>query len=195
MSASLLRARRAEGLGLSAAAALLAAALLSACGSATLDADLGGVSASASLAAPSPPPPASAPPPATVQVAENPNADAVLEGDRIRIARTIHYEVDKDEIRAESLPILDAVATILMSHPEIVEVIVEGHTDDQGSFDHNRRLSERRANAVVRYLALKGVRQPMQAPGYGATAPICRTNDEGCRATNRRVEFKVKRRS
>lgn len=194
MSAPILRARRTRGLGLLAPASLLAIALLAACGSGKLDADLAGLSASASLAAPTPPPPVSAPP-ATAQVAENPNADAVLEGDRIRIARTIHYEVDKDEIRADSLPILDAVATILMSHPEIVEVIVEGHTDDQGSFDHNRKLSERRANAVVRYLALKGVRQPMQAPGYGATSPICRTSDEGCRATNRRVEFKVKRRS
>jgi len=137
-----------------------------------------------------PPPTVAAPPPV---VAVQPEGDAVLDGDRIRVARNILYEVDKDEIRPESLPLLDAVANILNTHPEISQLIVEGHTDNQGSFDHNRQLSERRANAVVRYLATRGVKQPMQAPGYGATAQLCLTDDEGCRAMNRRVEFKVKR--
>lgn len=138
------------------------------------------------------PPPTVAAPPPTAVVAE-PQGDVVLEGDRIKVAKSIFYEVDKDAIKPESFPLLDAVANILNTHPEIKELVVEGHTDNQGSFDHNRQLSERRANAVVRYLATKGVRQPMQAPGYGATAPICMTDDEGCRAQNRRVEFKVKR--
>jgi outer membrane protein OmpA-like peptidoglycan-associated protein len=46
---------------------------------------------------------------------------------------------------------------------------------------------------VVRHLVGIGVRTPMVAPGYGATAPICFTPDEGCKAQNRRVEFRVKR--
>jgi outer membrane protein OmpA-like peptidoglycan-associated protein len=143
------------------------------------------------VASAAPPPVQTAPPPVVVAAAAT--GDAVLEGDRIRVAKNILYEVDKDAIKPESLPLLDAVANILNTHPEITMLTVEGHTDNQGDFNHNRQLSERRANAVVRYLALKGVKQPMQAPGYGATAPVCMTEDEGCRAQNRRVEFKIKR--
>ena len=162
-----------------------------ACGSAEADVKL---SASVSAAPPAATPSMAPPPPAasTLSVATGTQPEAVLEGDRIRIAKTILYEVDKDQIKPESFPILDAVANILAGHPEIVQLTVEGHTDNQGSFEHNKKLSERRANAVVRYLAQKGVKQQLLAPGYGATAPVCHTDDETCRQRNRRVEFKVK---
>jgi outer membrane protein OmpA-like peptidoglycan-associated protein len=119
--------------------------------------------------------------------------DAVLEGDRIKIAKTIHYDVDKDEIRPESFPVLNAVASIVKTHPEITQLTVEGHTDNQGSLEHNRKLSERRANAVVRYLYTQGVTTPMQAPGYGASAPLCMEPTDDCKQKNRRVEFRVKK--
>lgn len=155
--------------------------LLWGCGSANVE-----MSAAASAA---PPPP---PPPAPVQPQPVAQADAVIEGDRIKIARPIFYDVDKDEIRPESYPVLDAVAEILRTHPEIIGLTVEGHTDNQGTVAHNIKLSERRANAVVRYLVQRGVTTPMTAPGYGAGAPVCFTNDEACRAMNRRVEFRIK---
>ena len=85
------------------------------------------------------------------------------------------------------------MAHVVQTHPEIKQVIVEGHTDNQGSVEHNRDLSEHRANAVVRYLTSVGITLPMQAPGYGATAPVCATEDDVCKQMNRRVEFKVKR--
>jgi len=119
--------------------------------------------------------------------------DAVLDGDRIKIARAIFYDVDKDTIKPESYPVLQAVAQVIRNHPEITKLVVEGHTDDQGNVEHNRELSEKRANAVVKYLKSIGVDLPMDAPGYGATAPICMTTDEACRQINRRVEFRVKK--
>lgn len=137
---------------------------------------------------PPPPPTATAAPP--LQMATD---DAVLEGDRIKIAKAIHYDVDKDEIRPESFPVLNAVANIVKTHPEIIGLTVEGHTDNQGSLEHNRKLSERRANAVVRYLFSQGVTTPMQAPGYGASAPVCMELTDDCRSRNRRVEFRVKK--
>jgi peptidoglycan-associated lipoprotein len=157
------------------------------CGSAKVE------MASASSAAPPPAPPPPSPPPSSqpAQQAATP-AYAVIEGDRIKIAMPIFYDIDKDEIRSESFPVLDAVTNILKTHPEIISLAVEGHTDNQGSTEHNIALSQRRANAVVRYLVQHGVATPMQAPGYGAAAPLCFTNDESCRATNRRVEFRIK---
>lgn len=152
----------------------------------------GKVEVSTATNAPPPPPPqasAVAPQPQPVMVV----GDAVLEGDRIKIAKSIFYDTDKDEIRPESFSVLNNVAEILKQRPDIVQLTVEGHTDNQGSTEHNLRLSERRSNAVVRYLVSVGVRTPMVAPGYGASAPVCFTNDDGCRAQNRRVEFRVKR--
>lgn len=150
------------------------------CGSAKVE-----VAAAASVAPPPPPPPSALPAP--------PAGDAVIEGDRIKIAKPIFYDVDKDEIRPESFPVLNAVANILKTHPEIVGLTVEGHTDNQGTAEHNVKLSERRANAVVRYLAQQGVVTPMAAPGYGAASPLCFKNDEACQALNRRVEFRIKK--
>lgn len=164
-------------------ALLLVGGLLVACGSAEPDPVV-------PTAAPTPTP---TPTPVQTTPPVQDTGDAILDGDRIKIARAIFYDVDKDTIRPESYPVLEAVAAVIRNHPEIKELIVEGHTDDQGNVQHNRGLSEKRANAVVRYLTQIGVTIPMQAPGYGATAPICMTTDEACRAINRRVEFRVKR--
>lgn len=141
----------------------------------------------------SPPPVVPQPQPVATQPAQVATGDAVLEGDRIKIAKPIYYDTDKNTIRPESFPILDAVANVIIQHPEITLVYVEGHTDSQGNFEHNRKLSERRSEAVVAYLVTKGVKTPMQSPGYGATAPMCFTPDDACLQLNRRVEFRVKR--
>ena len=85
------------------------------------------------------------------------------------------------------------MANVVNSHPEIKMLIVEGHTDNQGNFDHNRALSEERANAVVTALAARGVKTPMQIAAYGFTSPMCSTPDEACLQLNRRVEFRIKR--
>ncbi|NUQ74853.1 MAG: OmpA family protein [Polyangiaceae bacterium] len=158
--------------------------LLAACGSADTEVKV----ATPTAEPPPPPPPATAAPP--LQVASE---EAVIEGDRIKIAKAIQYDVDKDEIAPESFPVLNAVANILKTHPEIIGLTVEGHTDNQGSLEYNRKLSERRANAVVRYLFSQGVTTPMQAPGYGASAPVCMEPTDECKAKNRRVEFRIKK--
>ncbi|NUP04915.1 MAG: OmpA family protein [Polyangiaceae bacterium] len=119
--------------------------------------------------------------------------DAVIEGDRIKIARPIFYDTDKDIIRPESFSVIDAIANVVNSHPEIKTLIVEGHTDSQGNFDHNKQLSEKRANAVVMALVARGVKTPTQIAGYGATAPMCATPDDACLQLNRRVEFRIVR--
>lgn len=144
-----------------------------------------------------PPPPAPTPQPQPVVTAVQPQpvatGDAVLEGDRIKIARPIYYDTAKDILQPESFPVLDAVANVILQHPEITLVYVEGHTDSQGDLEYNRKLSERRANAIVTYLVAKGVSKPIQIAGYGATVPVCVTPDEACLQLNRRVEFRVKR--
>ena len=87
---------------------------------------------------------------------------------------------------------LDAVAAIMNAHKEILALEVQGHTDGAGLADQNRKLSQKRAEAVVKYLATKGVDPArLSAKGYGPDKPIADNKTAVGRAKNRRVEFIV----
>ncbi len=110
----------------------------------------------------------------------------------IIILDKVYFETDKDIIKAESYPLLDQVAAIFKSHPEIKKVEISGHTDSQGKDAYNLDLSDRRAKAVRQYLINKGVDGArMDAKGYGETKPIANNGNATGRAQNRRVEFNI----
>jgi outer membrane protein OmpA-like peptidoglycan-associated protein len=84
------------------------------------------------------------------------------------------------------------VAKLILEHPELKKIRVEGHTDNVGSAPYNKDLSERRAASVVRYLAEKGVpRARLDAAGYGFERPVASNATALGRAKNRRVEFRI----
>jgi OOP family OmpA-OmpF porin len=67
-----------------------------------------------------------------------------------------------------------------------------GHTDAVGDPAANLRLSQDRADAVVRWLVLAGVSSDrLEAVGYGDTRPVAENDTDAGRAENRRVEFQV----
>jgi OOP family OmpA-OmpF porin len=69
---------------------------------------------------------------------------------------------------------------------------IEGHTDSIGSTQYNQRLSERRANAVRKYLIEKGISSSrIRIVGYGEQRPIADNKTPEGRALNRRAEFEV----
>lgn len=88
---------------------------------------------------------------------------------------------------------LDQVADVLLAHRGR-NIIVEGHTDAQGSTSSNVALSQRRAEAVRSYLVQRGC-QPdrIQSRGLGEDRPIADNNSAEGRANNRRVEIIVER--
>jgi outer membrane protein OmpA-like peptidoglycan-associated protein len=104
----------------------------------------------------------------------------------------IQFATARAAIMPESDPILEAAAGIMRKYPEF-KVRVEGHTDNVGGSASNKRLSQARAEAVVRYLVeRKGIdRARLSAAGFGDARPIADNNTEAGRATNRRVEFVV----
>jgi outer membrane protein OmpA-like peptidoglycan-associated protein len=113
-----------------------------------------------------------------------------IQKDRIEIKDTVHFDFDKATIQPRSFPLLDQVARILIEHPEILSVTIEGHTDERGSAEYNRDLSQRRSEAVRDYLAQKGVsRERMEARGFGEDRPVQSNGTDEGRAANRRVEF------
>ncbi|QRK10424.1 OmpA family protein [Archangium violaceum] len=115
-----------------------------------------------------------------------------IEEGQIRLLEAVFFENNKDVISPRSHKMLDSVAAILNSHPEIEKVRIEGHTDNQGQADYNMDLSQRRANAVAKYLESKNVAASRLEPrGFGQTRPIASNDTKEGRAKNRRVEFKI----
>ena len=86
---------------------------------------------------------------------------------------------------------LRQVARALKDAPGVM-IRIEGHTDNVGSREHNRNLSQRRADAVKEFLVHRGVlRSRMVAEGFGQTRPIAPNTNRAGRAANRRVEFRM----
>ena len=109
---------------------------------------------------------------------------------RIRLP-IVHFDFDKYHIKKIHIPDLDQHVAYLGANPSS-PVIVEGHTDSIGSDQYNQKLSERRANAVRKYLIEKGIASPrIQVVGYGEHRPIADNTTKEGRAINRRAEFEV----
>jgi large repetitive protein len=116
----------------------------------------------------------------------------VLSGDKLEILDSVYFQLSKAIIEKRSYPLLNNVAQILGSHPEIKLVRVEGHTDSQGDDASNLKLSQGRAEAVVTYLVNKGIEGGrLKGIGFGETKPIADNSTKPGRAKNRRVEFNL----
>ena len=114
----------------------------------------------------------------------------------IEILDMVYFEFNKAIIKPQSYPILDAVAATLQGNPSIQLIEVQGHTDERGDDAYNLDLSDKRAHAVEKYLADKGVDpKRLTAQGYGETQPIDRRSNEAAWAKNRRVAFLILKRA
>ena len=105
------------------------------------------------------------------------------------VALYINFDFNKAEIRPESRPLIDEVVKLLRGNPGL-SLTVEGHTDNVGAPDYNRRLSESRATAVVAALTARGVdARRLKPEGLGQERPIADNGTDEGRARNRRVEL------
>jgi len=103
----------------------------------------------------------------------------------------ILFDIDKSDLRSVSKINLAELAKILNKYPD-TNILIEGHTDNTGSDDHNMTLSKDRAQSVAFYMATLEVKSArFSTAGYGEAQPIV-TNDtlEG-RQKNRRVDIAV----
>jgi len=113
---------------------------------------------------------------------------------QLEILEMVYFKTGSAQIQRRSNALLDNVAQVMLAHPEIKKVRVEGHTDNTGSLKFNMRLSKKRADSVVRYLATRGgvAKERLMSEGFGPTRPLVpdATTKEDL-ARNRRVEFHV----
>jgi outer membrane protein OmpA-like peptidoglycan-associated protein len=102
----------------------------------------------------------------------------------------IYFDTDKAVLKSESRPTLEQIAKLLAGQPQL-NVVIVGHTDNQGAYDYNLDLSRRRAEAVAAELVKSyRIAQPrLRTAGVGFLAPVGSNASEGGRALNRRVEL------
>ena len=106
-----------------------------------------------------------------------------------RLSRQIRFHTDKDSFTPETYAILQNVVSFVNRYPNS-KFRIEGHTDSIGEFEYNKRLSEKRANAVKAYLISNGVPEyNLEATGLGEEQPIQSNMNKGGRKMNRRVQI------
>jgi len=102
----------------------------------------------------------------------------------------VKFDFDKYDIKPQYFANLDNTAKKIKEHPE-KQIEVQGHTDNVGSFQYNQKLSERRADAVKKYLIEGSGRTDITSRGFSFSRPIDTNDTEAGRANNRRVQLEV----
>lgn len=103
----------------------------------------------------------------------------------------IFFETDKADLKEGSMDGLKKILMLLMQHPSY-SVLIEGHTDSTGTASHNKILSTRRAEAILRYLTDNGYpADKVVAHGYGDAVPLGDNKTVDGKRLNRRVKIRI----
>jgi outer membrane protein OmpA-like peptidoglycan-associated protein len=122
------------------------------------------------------------------------NADVTRDGDEIKITfnSQILFASNSDQLDPSSEKMLSDLSAVLKKYSGTT-IEVGGHTDNIGEEDFNYQLSKKRAAAVARYAAKKGVNPGrFRIKGHGETLPVASNKTEEGRSMNRRVEIAIK---
>jgi outer membrane protein OmpA-like peptidoglycan-associated protein/tetratricopeptide (TPR) repeat protein len=114
-----------------------------------------------------------------------------IEANATVVLRNIFFDVNKYDLKKESLAELDQVVQLLNENPGL-KIEIGGHTDNTGKPADNLILSNNRAKAVVAYLVENKISPSrLVAKGYGANKPIASNQNEEGKAQNRRTELRI----
>ncbi|HVW60481.1 MAG TPA: OmpA family protein, partial [Puia sp.] len=109
-----------------------------------------------------------------------------------RASDRIFFRRAKSNIEKICLPELDRVAVILKSDTTL-RLVIQGHTDSEGTDQRNAALSVRRAKAVKEYFVSQGVPENrLETHAYGAHRPIASNETPEGMAQNRRVDMELR---
>lgn len=104
---------------------------------------------------------------------------------------TVWFAFDRAVLLPEGLSELGRMVDVMKTREKMI-VEISGHTDSTGDENYNLRLSQRRANAVAKYLVEKGtLTDRIKVAYFGETQPKERNDTRAGRANNRRVDFKI----
>jgi len=122
---------------------------------------------------------------------EGAKIERIGEGIKITFDSGILFDFDKSDLRPVAQTNLDKLAVILNKYAD-TNILIEGHTDSDGSDDYNMTLSQNRSQTVASYLTgLSVVSSRMSTMGYGEVQPIATNDTVDGRQLNRRVEIAI----
>lgn len=114
-----------------------------------------------------------------------------LEAGQQVVMHNIFFDRDKASLSPSSLAELGQLLTLMRENPKL-RLEIGGHTDSDGTEDHNDELSTARAHAVVDHLVNNGIAsERLAATGYGSSKPLAPNDSPENKARNRRTEVKV----
>jgi outer membrane protein OmpA-like peptidoglycan-associated protein len=116
------------------------------------------------------------------------------EGDRIRVSLPggILFDFDKYSLKPDAQRVLSQVLSDVIDKHSGAKLVVEGHTDNVGTDQHNQNLSVDRAQSVASWLKEHGVKASrISVVGWGKNQPHYPNDTEEHRYRNRRVEILV----
>jgi peptidoglycan-associated lipoprotein len=117
------------------------------------------------------------------------SANPLKDPNNILSKRSIFFDFDKDEVKAEYRPLVEAHAKYLVQHPND-HVMLQGNADDRGSREYNLALGQRRAVAVKKVMNVLGVSdKQIETVSYGEEKPRCSEQTESCWSQNRRTDI------
>jgi peptidoglycan-associated lipoprotein len=121
-----------------------------------------------------------------------PKPEGVKPADFDENVKTIYFDFDKSNVRADQKAALEHNAEYLTkNHPEL-KLRIEGNCDERGTSEYNFALGERRAKSVIEFLVSRGVAAERLAPvSNGEEKPAAAGHDEAAWKQNRRAEFIV----
>jgi outer membrane protein OmpA-like peptidoglycan-associated protein len=107
------------------------------------------------------------------------------------VAKNVLFKLGSDKLTNDSFEALDELVDVMQKNAGL-QLTIDGYTDSTGSPTLNLALSQKRADAVKKYLVQKGVDAArIKSVGHGQENPVAENNTEEGRAKNRRVEMKV----
>jgi outer membrane protein OmpA-like peptidoglycan-associated protein len=114
-----------------------------------------------------------------------------LKHDSSIVLNQIFFEFDESILLPESYNELDRLFEQLQFHRDLA-IVIEGHTDNLGTFEYNIKLSLDRAQAVANHLLERGLAaERLKYEGFGYTRPLSDNRTEDGRQMNRRVAFRI----
>jgi len=121
---------------------------------------------------------------------EKDEAEVYRQGNQLVIRiRSLNFPVNRSYLRGENYPVLGKVANVIKGFKNPT-VVVEGHTDSDGSKEQNNKLSNERSKTVSNYFISSGAIDPgkISTVGFGSERPLATNETAEGKAQNRRVD-------
>ena len=116
-------------------------------------------------------------------------ANPLKDPNNILSKRSVYFDFDKDEVKAEYRPLVDAHAKYLQANPN-AKVMIQGNADSRGSREYNLALGQRRSVAVKKAMNVVGAQdKQIETVSYGEEKATQTCKDDACWSKDRRADI------